>query len=381
MQNVLRNQLLIDQSNALQQRNRGNALNGLLESVEYAANTPRRNALLDAQTTQAQGQAKVARVQGMQAEAQIVAPLLAQVEAAADPAQAYAMAVRQAEASGIDIPDGLEAFDPDNFAILKAAYSLPEQEMTQFERMLGLLGEGDDRMSAIRRHLGLEVDANTAARLNQPGLSVTLPDGTTVTQGGTGKSISAERFKSRERELGKQDVARAEAGRKARNSMGSLQRRDTLLTEKIDSAIKQIEESVLNTGLPGQISRGIGATPAFNLQKTVDTIRANLGFNELNAMREQSPTGGALGNVTEREIEFLQAVQGSLDTAQTQDQLIANLQKIREGIVANANERQAAFERDFGGGAQQSEAPQFEQTREIDGVSYGQRDGKWFVIP
>ena len=58
------------------------------------------------------------------------------------------------------------------------------------------------------------------------------------------------------------------------------------------------------------------------------TIRSRIGFNELQAMRESSPTGGALGNVTIGELERLESVYGSLNLGQDPEALKANLQRI-----------------------------------------------------
>jgi len=81
--------------------------------------------------------------------------------------------------------------------------------------------------------------------------------------------------------------------------------------------------------LLGQATRGIGQTPAFDLARTVDTIKANIGFEELQKMREASPTGGALGQVAIQELDMLQATLGSLDTAQSEKQLRERLQSVR----------------------------------------------------
>ena len=40
----------------------------------------------------------------------------------------------------------------------------------------------------------------------------------------------------------------------------------------------------------------------------LDTIKANIGFDKLQKMRDASPTGGALGQVSERELGFLQSL-------------------------------------------------------------------------
>lgn len=70
------------------------------------------------------------------------------------------------------------------------------------------------------------------------------------------------------------------------------------------------------------------ATDATNLEKLLDTVKANAGFDKLNAMRQASPTGGALGQVSDREIRFLQSVFGSLD----QEQSPANLKRSLEAF-------------------------------------------------
>ena len=394
--NVLRNQLIGAQTRATNTNAFAQVGNQVAQGAAslgnyFAQQQPGAQQMRENALAQSNAQARVAKVQGLQAEAQIVAPLLAQVEQSQDPAAAYAEAVRVAEAAGVDIAPEFETYNPDNMPLLKSIYTMPAPEMTEFEGLLqGLTPE--QRVQAVLTKLDLIPGANARLRgqtgdkapsgyrfdnagnlsfipggpadpaNKNPGLSITTADGTVITQGGV-PTTSEERFKARERELGKQDAARAEAGRKARNSMASLERRDSLLLGKIDEAVSQVQESFTNTGLIGQLSRGVGGTPAFNLQKTVDTIKANLGFNELNAMREASPTGGALGNVTEREIEFLQAVQGSLDTAQNEEQLLQNLQEIRQNIEANANDRRSAFDRDFG---EQQGAPEDNKAPSID---------------
>lgn len=107
----------------------------------------------------------------------------------------------------------------------------------------------------------------------------------------------------------------------------ALERADFVLG-KVGDAIKQT--GFMSTGAMGQLTRNLGGTPAFNLNKTVDSIKANIGFAELQAMREASPTGGALGNVAIQELNMLQSVLGSLDTAQDDDQLLKSLYSIEK---------------------------------------------------
>jgi len=78
----------------------------------------------------------------------------------------------------------------------------------------------------------------------------------------------------------------------------------------IDRAISRVGPNT--TGWGGLLST-LPGTEARALSTDLDTIKANVGFEELQAMRDASPTGGALGQVSEHENRLLQAIRGSLD--------------------------------------------------------------------
>lgn len=101
----------------------------------------------------------------------------------------------------------------------------------------------------------------------------------------------------------------------------------TAVIEQIDSALEQTNG--LTVGLGGLLSV-IPGTSARDLRSTLDTIQANIGFAQLQAMRDNSPTGGALGNVTERELNRLESVLDSLDQYQSEDGMRSALNNIRE---------------------------------------------------
>lgn len=88
----------------------------------------------------------------------------------------------------------------------------------------------------------------------------------------------------------------------------------------------------------GAYLRWVPGSSQRNLAEILDTVRANVGFDRLNQMRAESPTGGALGQVTERELKFLQSVAGSLEQAQRGERLLYNLDRldyITQQIVNN----------------------------------------------
>lgn len=92
---------------------------------------------------------------------------------------------------------------------------------------------------------------------------------------------------------------------------------------------------------------GVPETAAHNLQAALDPIKANIGFDKLAEMRANSPTGGALGQVSDTENRLLQSVYESIDQAQSPDQLQANLLRLRKELSAAREARRSAFGRQY----------------------------------
>ena len=122
-------------------------------------------------------------------------------------------------------------------------------------------------------------------------------------------------------------------------SVAEYDRKYNIVASKIDQAIETLGEKGRWVAGYGSILERMPESAARDFKATLDTIKANLGFEELQSMRDSSPTGGALGQITEREIAFLQAIQGNLDTAQSPDQLRDVLVEIKEGRERFRQER------------------------------------------
>jgi hypothetical protein len=138
----------------------------------------------------------------------------------------------------------------------------------------------------------------------------------------------------------------AEKQSKMKSTVSSQDAKFKNLESTIDRAIKNA--GFWNTGIMAQVLSGVGGTSAKNLAATLDTIKANMGFDELQEMRLNSPTGGALGQVAVQEIQYLQSVIASLDQAQSNDQLKSNLEKIKQA-KRDSNERiRKAYEETYG---------------------------------
>ncbi len=73
------------------------------------------------------------------------------------------------------------------------------------------------------------------------------------------------------------------------------------------------ESNDLVMGSSGAISGWLPGTNRSAMDGALETMKANIGFEQLNAMRRASPTGGALGSVSEGERRALEAALGTLD--------------------------------------------------------------------
>lgn len=81
------------------------------------------------------------------------------------------------------------------------------------------------------------------------------------------------------------------------------------------------------TGLRGALPNIPGGEAA-NAQALLGTLKSQIGFGVLQDMRNNSKTGGALGNVSDAEGKRLEANLAALDKSQSLKQYKANLQKI-----------------------------------------------------
>ncbi|MGI9297100.1 MAG: hypothetical protein ACR2QC_04280 [Gammaproteobacteria bacterium] len=120
----------------------------------------------------------------------------------------------------------------------------------------------------------------------------------------------------------KQEAERAAQEQKSRFA--------NIVTRNVDDALKLIRESkVPVTGL-GSLAAAVPGSTARDVAAKLDTIRANVGFDRLQALRDASPTGGALGQVSEQENRLLQSTIASLDQAQSQDEFVKALGEVKK---------------------------------------------------
>lgn len=128
------------------------------------------------------------------------------------------------------------------------------------------------------------------------------------------------------------EAAEAAEAKEARE--GQKEAKARIVLDEIGRVERLMEEATLPvTGFIGSRTKGIEGTAAADVDKILNTIRANVGFDQLNQMRQASKTGGALGAVSERENQLLQSVLGSLDQSLSEDEFTYNLRRLKDTFL------------------------------------------------
>jgi len=141
---------------------------------------------------------------------------------------------------------------------------------------------------------------------------------------------------AREKELIKQTYKKEEDKKFQRKSATSLISNNKRVIKDIDSLLKDNRyESGVGLQYPLALIPGVKAR---DVASDIDTLVANQAFQTLQAMRDASKTGGALGQISERELDLLSATVASLDRGQTDENFGKNLRKFKNQLK-NINEQ------------------------------------------
>lgn len=152
--------------------------------------------------------------------------------------------------------------------------------------------------------------------------------------------------------LDKWNIKVRESRGKAQRGISNFARQSRIVNEDVDRALSLIERGgpkLFGVGKPIGVT-GISSflsvlpeTDARTFTNLLTGIKANIGFDTLQRMREASPTGGAVGNVSNFEQELLQAVNGVLDEKADAESIIHNLKRIKELQQAADEDMRASF--------------------------------------
>lgn len=103
-----------------------------------------------------------------------------------------------------------------------------------------------------------------------------------------------------------------------------------LVLDEMNRLTDLINESPMTTTGFGTWLASVPTTAARDAQALAGTIKANIGFDRLQRMREESPTGGALGQVAVQELQALQSTLGSLDLGQSTEAVLYNVNRLKQ---------------------------------------------------
>ena len=116
-----------------------------------------------------------------------------------------------------------------------------------------------------------------------------------------------------------------------------------------DNLIKDLERLKNHPGLSNITGVIAGRTPSLTTQgreaqALYDKILARGGFQELQSLRQSSPTGGALGNVSNQEGQSLRQAFGALDRTQDASSIRSEIDRLVENISGAKSRLREAYD-------------------------------------
>ncbi|MEZ2132687.1 MULTISPECIES: phage tail tip lysozyme [unclassified Sinorhizobium] len=113
-------------------------------------------------------------------------------------------------------------------------------------------------------------------------------------------------------------------------------RRETatdVITNAASEARNLIRNGTFTTGTLGRLAANLSESDAAELRRQIDVLTSNATIENLTAMRQASPTGGALGSVTEREGAMLAAAAGAIDPNSGKERLEKQLDNYEHTLL------------------------------------------------
>lgn len=129
---------------------------------------------------------------------------------------------------------------------------------------------------------------------------------------------------------------------------------DTIVTAA--STARDLANAGANTGVVGATMGFNPETEAAELRRQVDVLKSNASIENLTAMRQASPTGGALGSVTEKENAMLAAAAGALNPDASKEDFLRALDNYELTLLSIIHGPEAG-------------RSMFEQTRKADAAA------------
>lgn len=153
-----------------------------------------------------------------------------------------------------------------------------------------------------------------------------------------------------EREVEEGDLELNAGDRKFLQSFGAVSDHADVVQRNAGRALEFFQGAdagiILQTIRSG--ARRVPGTRSHAAWNALESIKNNIGIDELQRMRQSSPTGGAMGNVSDRDISLLSGALGRLEVENDPQRLVEDINFITrtyERILAAARRDAAAAER------------------------------------
>lgn len=114
----------------------------------------------------------------------------------------------------------------------------------------------------------------------------------------------------------------------ARGTINSSLRTLTIMSEMAKNVAERARKNPNATGLVGEFLKEFGGTDARDLAAMLKVLQSNAGFDKLHALRNAREGGGGVGNVTEREFEFMVNSITALDQGLTGEALAQQVERL-----------------------------------------------------
>lgn len=267
-----------------------------------------------------------AKKMGEKAEGSLSAALAAEAER--EQAEAIAQARAAAEQRQRDFEDFIrkEDYKRNNAAAPELIRSMQEA---------GIDPRSPEGQRRILQGTGPQAVTNVNTGQQGPQFG-TIPSGFQLMQGEDGS------YRMAPIPGGPADIEAQQTEQAGETKVATERRYGNVVTEDIDRALGLLRENPNAAGWGGLLA-SVPGTDAKRMGGFLDTVQAATGFDRLQAMRDSSPTGGALGAVSEREMDFLKASLGNLENTQDAETLGYNLARIKniylDTVHGNANQR------------------------------------------
>lgn len=211
-------------------------------------------------------------------------------------------------------------------AAVQAALAPPEDTSTalqknfQFFKSLGMSDE--EALGAVRSGTTVNIEG-------QPQVG-TIPPGFQLTKDPESGALRMEPIPGGPAAQQQQEAAQADV---KRQEQGEIKR--SVVSDQVDRALGLMEKKgaldiLPEAGIVGGALAGLGINQeAVDLQNTLASIQSAVAFDTLQKMREASKTGGALGAVSERELDLLISAYGGLQQSSSPEMLRRNLETVK----------------------------------------------------